>query len=237
VAPLVVEFAGIENGWKVLDVGSGTGVLSLEIARRFPACRVTGIDASKDFVQFTTASCESERVCFEVGDAQMLRFGDSEFEVSLSLLVFNFIPDARKAAMELKRVTRAGGPVCAAVWDYGAGMEMLNVFWETAVALDTQAAGLDERGMKLCRRGELKALWLGTGFGHVEERTLEIRLEFASFDAYWEPFLEGIGPAGAYVVNMDRDMRERLKNRLRERLDGRLAMSARAWGVRGVRAS
>jgi SAM-dependent methyltransferase len=197
---------------------------------------VTGIDASEHFVKAANALHRSEHMCFEVGDAQELRFADREFDACVSLLVFNFIPDARKAAMEMMRVTKPGSPVCAAVWDYSAGMEMLSVFWQTAIALDAHAATMDERRMKLCRQGELKTLWLEAGFGEVEERVLETQLNFASFADYWDPFLEGIGPAGAYVVNLDVDKRERLRDRLQERLQQRLVLRGRVWAVKGVRA-
>ncbi len=72
---------------------------------------------------------------FEVGDAQRLRFGDASFDRTLSLLILNSIPDPGKALDEMIRVTRPGGTIAAAVWDYGQGMEMLRVFWDEAVAL------------------------------------------------------------------------------------------------------
>ena len=90
---------------------------------------------------------------FEVGDAQQMRFADATFDRTLSLLVVNFIPDAAKALDEMRRVTRHGGTVAAAVWDYGDGMQMLRTFWDEAVALNPASAAKDERNMPLCRRG------------------------------------------------------------------------------------
>jgi hypothetical protein len=81
--------------------------------------------------------------------------------------------------------------------------------------------------------GELKALRLEAGFGDVGDRPLEIRMEFTSFDDCWEPFLEGIGPAGVYALNLDSDKRERLRERLRKRLDGQLSLRARELGPLG----
>lgn len=57
----------------------------------------------------------------------------------------------------MSRVTRSGGIVAAAVWDYGEGMEMLRASWDEAVALDSAIAARDERTMPLCTRGELAA--------------------------------------------------------------------------------
>jgi SAM-dependent methyltransferase len=235
LAPLLVEFGGIEDGWKVLDVGSGTGALSLEMVRRLPRCRVTGIDASKEFVEFATARGEVERARFEAGDAQQLRFADGQFDACVSLLVFNFLPEPVRAAGELRRVTKTGGPICAAVWDYPSGMEMLKVFWESVRALDAGAQGVDESRTRLCGPGELEALWREAGIGKVETRRLEIKTEFASFEDYWEPFLAGIGPTGAYAAKLDTDGKERLREHLRQKLQGRLTLDARAWAVRGVK--
>jgi len=73
---------------------------------------------------------------FLVGDAQALELPPASVDQTLALLVMNFILDPAKAAREMVRVTRPGGAVTAAVWDYGDGMEMLRVFWDEAVALD-----------------------------------------------------------------------------------------------------
>lgn len=54
-----------------------------------------------------------DRVTFETGAAQQLRFADASFDASLSLLVFNFIPDPIKALREVRRVTNPGGRVSA----------------------------------------------------------------------------------------------------------------------------
>ena len=56
------------------------------------------------------------------------------------MLVLNFVPDPAAALDQMIRVTRPGGVVAAAVWDYGDGMEMLRAFWDEAVALDPAAA-------------------------------------------------------------------------------------------------
>ena len=63
-------------------------------------------------------------------------YGDGQFDVALSLLCLNFVPDAYKAAHELMRVTRSGGVVAASVWDFRGGLTFLRMFADTAAALD-----------------------------------------------------------------------------------------------------
>ncbi len=206
LAPLLVDFAAVPNAGAVLDIGSGTGALSFSVAQKRPACRVTGIDPSREYVDFATSRNRfSGRVRFEVGDAQSMRFRGGSFEHCLSLLVFNFIPDGRKALREAIRVTKPGGSVSAVVWDYPDGMRMLRIFWDAAAAIDPEAARRDESHMPLCRRGELARLWNEGGLRQVTEQPLEIETRFQSFEDYWDPFLLGQGPAGAYVRSMDRD--------------------------------
>ncbi len=136
LARLFVRFAGVRNGDIVLDVGSGTGGLSAAVASAAPAARVTGVDPAAPYVAFAQATHAGEKVAFEVGDARQLRFADGTCDCALSLLVLNFIPDPERAVAEMRRVTRHGGTVAVAVWDYAAGMEMLRVFWDAAIALD-----------------------------------------------------------------------------------------------------
>ena len=188
LAPLFVDFAGVEAGNDVLDVGCGTGALTFAAAT-VPAVRAVGVDPSSEFVQAARRAGDGDRVRFQVGDASALPFPDASFDRTLSMLVLNFVPDSGEALQEMIRVTRPNGVVAAAVWDYGDGMEMLRVFWDEAVALDPAAAGRDERHMPLSRHGELSALWQDLGMRNVEDAPLAVDMAFASFDDFWQPFL------------------------------------------------
>ena len=239
LAPLLVTFASVGERDSVLDIGSGTGALAFAIAETRPSARVTGVDPSTAYVRYAQARTSGDRVRFQVGDAQELQLPDATFDKTLSLLVMNFIPDPAKALGQMIRVTRPGGIVAAAVWDYGDGMEMLRVFWDEAVALDPSIDARDERHMPLCRRGELAALWNAQGLRHVEEQPIAVELSFASFDDYWSPFLGGQGPAGAYAASLSDTARAALESGLRKRLlgdrrEGAFTLEARAWAVKGV---
>jgi SAM-dependent methyltransferase len=239
LAPSFVEFAGVTDGDHVLDVGSGTGSLAAAVLDAAAGSRVVGVDPSRAYVAFARNRVEREHAVFEEGDAQRLRFPDASFDKTLSLLVVNFIPDRPGALREMRRVTRSGGVVAAAVWDYGDGMEMLRAFWDEAVALDPTAEPRDERHMPLCRDGELAAFWSAHGLLDVQQTALVVPLTFASFDDFWAPFLAGQGPAGAYVAALPEGQRLKLEERLQQRLaagsvDGPITLTARAWAVKGT---
>ena len=238
LAPQFIAFAGVRDGERVLDVGTGTGSVARAVAAALPASEVLGVDPSEAFVAYAKGNAASSRVRFEVGDAQALRFEDGAFDQAMSLLVLNFVPDHQKAAGEMRRVTRPGGTVSACVWDYDAGMEMLRFFWDEVVALDPAMEPRDERHMKLCREGQLGALWRKAGLAEVHESALIIEQRYTSFEDYWAPFLKGAGPGGAYVVSLAEERRRALEARLRRRLlggraDGAFTLKARAWCVRG----
>ena len=118
-------------------------------------------------------------------------------------------------------------------------MRMLRTFWDAAVQVDPDAETSDEKHMPLCRAGELSALWTKGGLEDVSEQSIEISMNFESFEDYWEPFLLGQGPAGSYVRRLAKDRLQILRDEIKGRLplSGKntpLVFPARVWSVRGT---
>jgi SAM-dependent methyltransferase len=239
VADEFLNWIGVSPGRAWLDVGSGTGALASRIlATRAPAS-VVGVDASPAFVAHAAAHVPDARAEFRVGDARSLPVTDAAFDATVSGLVLNFIPGPDAALAEMRRATRAGGTVAVYLWDYAGGMELMRRFWDAAVALDPAAAALDEATrFPLCRPDALRDLFAAVGLGAIETRAIDVPTPFADFDDYWSPFLGGQGPAPGYVMSLDETRRVRLRDRIRASLpvesDGSIALTARAWAVRGV---
>jgi SAM-dependent methyltransferase len=239
LASMLVAYAEVHDGDVVLDVGSGTGSLARALCDVGPSVRVSGVDASADYVRYAAHELADARVQFELGDAQQLRFAAASFDKTLSALVLNFVPEPARALSEMSRVTKPAGVVAAAVWDYPEGMQMLRLFWDEAVALDPASAPRDEAHMPLSKQDELAALFRQQGLEDVRASPLTAALHFASFDDYWSPFLLGQGPAGNYLAGLSEPHRIQLERRLRERLlgagpDGTIELQARAWAVKGT---
>jgi hypothetical protein len=118
-------------------------------------------------------------------------------------------------------------------------MRMLRVFWDAVVATDAAAEKLDEKRMPLCHAGELSELWRQGGLEAVGERSIDVQMTFASFTDYWDPFLMGQGPAGAYARRLKAGQLTALRNEVKRRLgisaeDRPIDLAGRAWAVRGV---
>jgi ubiquinone/menaquinone biosynthesis C-methylase UbiE len=148
----------VQKNW--LDLGCGTGALSQIIFEHGLPNAIKGIDSSADFVTYAKAHVDSERVTFEVGDVQALQIDSASFDVVVSGLVLNFVPEPRRAVAEMARVARPGGAVAAYAWDYAEKMELMRYFWDAAVVLDPAALEFDEgRRFPICQPSPLAGLF------------------------------------------------------------------------------
>ena len=239
VAREFLRWLAVPAGRSWLDVGCGPGALTAAALGTAPA-RVTGVDRSPGFLAGARSRAAGPRAGFAAGDARALPLPDRRFDVVVSGLCLNFVPEPGRAAAEFARVTAPGGVAAAYVWDYGDGMAMMRHFWDAAVALDPAAAQYDEgHRFPLCAPGPLAALWSAAGFGAVETRAIDVPTGFADFTDFWRPFLGGQGAAPGYVASLTEPRRTELRELLRSRLPtepgGSIRLSARAWAVRGTR--
>ena len=180
LAPAFLDELRMPDPQRVLDVGSGTGNLTRAVAERWPGCEVIGVDPSVAFVEAARkrAIGRGGRVHFEVGSADALPLDDASVDAALALLVLTFVPDADRAVAQMQRVTRPGGLLAAAVWDYGARMEMLRTLWDAAARLDPGVVGQDEGTMPLGRPGGLIDLWQRSGLDDVDGGRVSVSTRF-----------------------------------------------------------
>lgn len=239
LAPRFVSWLGTSSGVHWLDVGCGTGSLTSAICRDAHPASVVGCDPAEPFIAFAREHSRDSRVTFVTAGAGSLPRRPEGYGSITSLLALNFFPDPEAAVHEMRSVAATRATVSACVWDYGTGMEFLRRFWDAATALDPTARELDE-GIRfpLCRPHVLAELFRAGGLRDVRCESIAIPTDFASFDDYWRPLLGGTGPAPSYVASLDADRRAVLAGRLAEMLprgaDGTIALTARAWAVRGT---
>jgi len=232
----LIAAAGVRPGGRAVDVGCGTGALTAELVALLGAPNVAAVDPSPPFAE----ACRSRLpgVHVEVAAAEELPFGDGSFDHAFAQLVVNFMSDPARGVTEMRRVTRPGGTVAAAVWDYAGEMTLLRRFWDAAVALDPAAADRDEgRCMPFCTPVELKALWRDAALAGVALAPVVVSAGYDGFEDLWRPLELGVAPSGAYVASLARDRRAALKDDLRRRLaagDEPFRLTARAWVATGT---
>ncbi|ABS26170.1 class I SAM-dependent methyltransferase [Anaeromyxobacter sp. Fw109-5] len=241
VAREFVRWLGVPPHRRWVDVGCGAGALARAIVELAAPETVVAVDRSKGFVTHARAGAGDPRVAFHVGDAHWLAVPSSRFDVAVSGLVLNFVADPGKMVSEMARVGRPGATVGLYVWDYASGVELMRRFWDAATRLDPAAAALDEAvRFPGCAPAPLAALLGAAGLSDVETRAIDVPTHFRDFDDYWSPFLGGQGPAPAYAMSLSEDRRVALREAIRASLpvasDGSIALTARAWAVRGSKA-
>jgi demethylmenaquinone methyltransferase/2-methoxy-6-polyprenyl-1,4-benzoquinol methylase/phosphoethanolamine N-methyltransferase len=109
-----LEIAALQPGESVLDVGCGTGTLTLMAAEQAGVdARVAGIDASPEMIEQARkkASKKKRDVDFRVAPIEQLPYGGAEFDVVLSSLMLHHLPDDLKeqGLAEVRRVLKPGG--------------------------------------------------------------------------------------------------------------------------------
>lgn len=235
-----LDFVGIADGERVLDVGCGTGSLASAVANRTCRSQIHGLDLATPYIEHAAATHRDPRLRFSVGDARALVFPDHAFDRVLSLLALHFVPTPLDAIAEMYRVARPGAVVGAAVWDLRGGMVAGRLFFDTAAALDPDANAHRARNFTrpLTRPGELAMAWRTAGLVDVVETTLAIRMEYLGFDDYWSPYDGLDGPAAAYVATLTPEKRTVLKDAVRRAYldgekDGPRSFVAVAWAVKG----
>ena len=216
-----------------------TGALSQAILQYADPAAVQGIDRAAEYVAAARQLVQDQRAMFDTGDALALPVETAVCDAVVSGLALNFVPEPERAVRDMARAARSGGIVAAYVWDYAGKMQMLRHFWNAAVALDPNAASLDEgRRFPVCRPEPLADLFRKAGLADVKTRSIDVPTIFKDFDDYWTPFLGGQAPAPGYCMSLSEDRRIALRDHIRADLsiksDGTIHLIARAWAVRGV---
>ena len=106
------------NG-RILDIGCGSGALTIACAKRNPRCTVTGLDRwGKEYAEYNRRLCEDNakaegvgNTCFVSGNAVGLDFPDESFDAVTSNYVYHNITGRDKQALLLEtlRVLKKGG--------------------------------------------------------------------------------------------------------------------------------
>jgi ubiquinone/menaquinone biosynthesis C-methylase UbiE len=124
-AVALLQALNVEHARRVLDVGTGVGVLLPEIRARSPAAFVVGVDRSEGMLSLTPWSS-----ILAAMDAARLAFVANAFDVVVATFVLHHLPDPAEALWEARRVLGPGGRIGIATWGQHPGCGAFDVWQE-----------------------------------------------------------------------------------------------------------
>ena len=99
--------------WDILDVGTGTAQIPIELCRRGIDCRVDAIDLSEQMLNVGRRNVGrtglTGTIILTKADAKQTTFGDASFDVVMSNSIIHHIPEPIMVLREMVRVLRPGG--------------------------------------------------------------------------------------------------------------------------------
>ncbi len=101
-----LEFLAVESGWRVLEVGSGLGILAAAVADYAPDVHVTALERSPEQI---AAATRHPRVTYLEGDAHRLPLAEGSFDLVYCRYLLEHVGQPERVVQEMRRVTRTGG--------------------------------------------------------------------------------------------------------------------------------
>ncbi len=212
----VFDAIGVDGSTELLDVGCGSGLALQTAAKRGAA--VTGFDASAPLLEIA-----AERVPgagLRQGDIEALPYGDGTFTAVTSFNAVQYAADPVAALRELRRVTRAGGPIAVLSWGDAERCETRSILAAIGGLLPPPPPGAGGP-FALAAPGQLEDLLAragltATGHGEVQQRfefpdlEVAVRAQMASGPARRAIEHAGAGAAreaitGAYAGSRQAD--------------------------------
>jgi ubiquinone/menaquinone biosynthesis C-methylase UbiE len=127
----VVERGEMPAHARVLDVGSGPGLLASMLAEKYPDAEVVGVDFSPRQVRAANRLLSHSQLgncSFKIGDAIDLPSEDGSFDLVVSTFSISSWPDIQKGLEEIRRVLVAGGKACVVDADSSSTDEEIRRF-------------------------------------------------------------------------------------------------------------
>jgi ubiquinone/menaquinone biosynthesis C-methylase UbiE len=150
----------------VLETASGTGIVTEAIHRAAPDARIVATDLNQAMLDVAAGKLRSDRICFQVADAQHLPFADESFDLVVCQFGVMFFPDKVKANSEARRVLSDGGRYLLVIWD------RLELNTASIIASDAVAALYPDDPPAFLPR---------TPFGYADRARIEEDLRAAGF--------------------------------------------------------
>ena len=231
-----IDWLGVPQGGRWLDVGCGNGAFTELLVKRCLPAEVQAFDPSAGQLAYARNRLPANApVAWHEGDAMRLPVPDAASDAAVMALVLFFVPEPAVGVAEMCRAVRAGGVVAAYHWDILAGGFPL-----ADIGAEMLKLGIAPRMPPSAAASTLEAstlLWQQAGLQQVRTCRFTVQRVFDSFDDYWNSAANASTMRPVFDA-MPADTRALLQANVRRRLqagDGPLSVSARANAVAGVK--
>jgi len=232
-----IDWIGVPNGARWLDVGCGNGAFTQVIVESCSPSDVQAYDPSPEQLAYARNRLPAGApVTWAEGDAMRLPVADASADAAVMALVLFFVPEPAVGVAEMCRAVRSGGIVAAYHWDIleggfplaDIGAEMVKLGIPLRMPPSVEASTIEAS----------TSLWKEAGLLQVRTCQFSVQRSFDSFDDYWNSAAPSNALRPMFDVMSD-EQRELLKSNVRGRLqagDGPVTIGARANAVCGIKA-
>ncbi|MGK0489947.1 MAG: SAM-dependent methyltransferase [Sphingomonas echinoides] len=230
-----ISFAALERvgsvgrGVRVLDIGAGTGALSMPAA--YSGAAVMAIDIAPGMVELL-----SDRLApfpdatARIMDGQALTFNDGEFDAAFSIAGVSIFQDWRRSLSEQVRVLRSGGKAALATWRTmpGGGPFVIMAQAMRAVFPDRLPPHAPDGFLTLSEPARMAKAMEDAGLLNVEVDVIEAEWTGPAGTAYLDELRDLHSYMPAYAA-LDAHGRDRVDEAIlatidRQAIDGRVVM-------------
>ncbi|MFI5590387.1 class I SAM-dependent methyltransferase [Amycolatopsis sp. NPDC051758] len=204
----------------VLDIGCGTGHVTLLAAKRASRGHVLGVDLSAPMLERARADAQGvTNVRFEQGDAQVHPFPDAGFDVAISRGGVMFFADAVAAFTNVRRGLRPGGRLVFLGPQAGTpDSEYARA--TSALRPLMHAPSPASRGMgSLVDPARIREVLEAAGFTGIRIEPVTAPMDYGRDAADAAEFILGQGPVRSNLAGLDRSVVERTREQLRAGLE------------------
>ncbi|OGR89757.1 MAG: hypothetical protein A3A86_04560 [Elusimicrobia bacterium RIFCSPLOWO2_01_FULL_60_11] len=232
---LIVGYARVRPGLKVLDLGCGTGhpafLAAAAVGRQG---QVVGVDLAENMVQSANKKAKSlgfTQLAFEAGDVTHLKFETNTFDAVISRFCFMFVPEIEKALSETLRVVKPGAFFSAAVWSAADKNPYLKLPIDVLKGfIEIQAPGPNDPSLfRFAHPGLLAGIAQKAGFQVVDEQEVTGEAYKSSAEQYFTSLMEIAAPLQNLFAKLDPKQTEEAEAKIKQeagsfRVNGKLAL-------------
>jgi ubiquinone/menaquinone biosynthesis C-methylase UbiE len=187
----ILEMAGLTPTMQVLDLGCGTGRLSIEIAEFLTSGKVVGIDRSAGMILAARSAIDCRSIAnltFHESNSENIDLPDSICDFVYARLLFQHLSEPQLTLAEIQRVLKPGGIVCIVDVDDNLTMfyppiASMSAFQQQFDRIQTQQGGDSQVGRKL-----------GTYLAAAGFDRIKTAIEMVTSDALRSPLVGEVSP-------------------------------------------